>query len=277
MTALIAGCGDLGTEIGLRLAATGRVVHGLRRNPEKLPDAITGHGVDLSREVPTIGRGTEIVVMATSADTRSEQGYRRAYLEALRNLLDAVADRPPRRMLLVSSTGVYGSPEGWVDEETPARPETPTARVLLEAEELLRRRMPGAVSLRLAGLYGPGRGRLIEQVRTGDVATRGADRYTNRIHRDDAAAAAVHLVTRHEQPHPVYVGVDDEPSPRSAVLAYLAGELGLPPPTPLPGSAVPTGKRCRNERLRSTGFRFRHPTYREGYRAVLAGEGTRHP
>lgn len=37
-----------------------------------------------------------------------------------------------------------------------------------------------------------------------------------------------------------------------------------------------TDKRLSNALLKSSGFSFRYPRYREGYRAVLAGEGTRY-
>ena len=46
----------------------------------------------------------------------------------------------------------------------------PDRQVLVEAEALLRERAPGAVLLRLSGVYGPGRERLIDQVRSGPRA-----------------------------------------------------------------------------------------------------------
>ena len=53
----------------------------------------------------------------------------------------------------------------------------------------------------------------------------------------------------------------------------VAAELGVPEPPLRPGIGTPTGKRCSNDRLMGTGFSLRYPTYREGYRTVLAGEG----
>jgi nucleoside-diphosphate-sugar epimerase len=153
--------------------------------------------------------------------------------------------------------------------------------VLVEAEDLLRSRLSGTsttTSLRLGGIYGPGRTRLIDQVRSGSAVIPEDLRYTNRIHRDDAAAAIVHLATMADAPAPVYVGVDDEPADLGAVLRFLASELGLPEPQA--GDAGPArggNKRCRNDLLRKTGFNFTFPTFREGYRDVIAGNGSRHP
>ena len=136
------------------------------------------------------------------------------------------------------------------------------------------------VVLRLGGIYGPGRTRLIDQVRGGTAVAPAEPRYTNRIHRDDAAAAIVHLCTMAADPGPVYLGVDNDPAELGEVQRFLAAELGLPRPASAAVCGEPSrggNKRCSNALLRSTGFEFTYPTFREGYRAILAGEGVRHP
>ncbi|TFB56896.1 NAD-dependent epimerase/dehydratase family protein [Cryobacterium sp. Sr3] len=297
MKVLIAGCGDLGTEVGLRFAALGHRVVGLRRNAAVLPAGIEGQSVDLSAHKPVVPADTEIVIVAIAAGNPSPAVYRAAYVDGLQNLLDALdeADVTPRRVLLVSSTAVYDvSDESWVDEQTPANPRPGTDAILLEAERMLHARIPAAVVFRLSGIYGPGRERLITQVRSGRTTASASARHTNRIHRDDAAAAIVHLMLREEAPATLYLGVDSAPVRGGEVLAFLAEELGLPAPKPeapgAPGTttAAPTrpvprdsqrggDKRLRNHLLLGTGFTFSYPTYREGYRAVLAGRGIRHP
>lgn len=291
MAVLIAGCGDLGTEAGLRFAAAGHRVIGWRRSPEKLPAQLEGAAVDLTGPLPAIPADTEIVVIATAAAVRTEAAYRSAYVDALANLLDAMEydGVRPRRVLFVSSTAVYGENDGGkVDETTPARPSSATGRILREAEDLLHARLPSAIVLRLGGIYGPGRTRLIDHVRQGTAVIPDPPRLTNRIHRDDAAAAIVHLTTAVEAPEQIYLGVDSEPAELGEVLRFLAAELGVPEPrtgAAASGSADNArggdsrggDKRCSNSRLLATGFRFRFPSFREGYRAVLAGEGVRHP
>lgn len=278
MSVVIAGCGDLGTEIGLRLAEQGHEVVGLRRHAERVPAPLTGLPVDLRTEVPQLPGDVELLVVATAADGRTPEDYRAAYVDGLRNLLTGVleAGALPRRALLISSTAVCGDGDGEeVTEDDPPAPATPTAEVLLEAEEIFHEHFPHGTVLRLAGIYGPGRTRLIDRARAGAAA--GAA-WTNRIHRDDAAAAAVHLLTMAAQPLTLYLGVDDEPARERDVLAFLAEQLGAPPPEDVPEADAPRrgSKRLSNRRLRASGFALRHPTYREGYRAVLAGEGERH-
>ena len=281
MTVLIAGCGDLGTEVGLRLHTLGRHVVGLRRRAELLPPGIDGHSVDLAREKPVVPPDTDTVIVAIAAGSPDPEVYRAAYVTGLANLLDALDEAlvTPSRFLLVSSTAVYNIDDGsTVDEQTPANPGGGTDAILLEAEELLRSRVPNAVVLRLGGVYGPGRERLISQVRAGRATLADRSRLTNRIHRDDAAALIVHLMLRPATPETLYLGVDSTPVPGVEVLAFLAAELGLPNP-----EIVETGgrrggnKSISNRRVLDTGFVFSYPSYREGYRAVLAGGATRHP
>jgi nucleoside-diphosphate-sugar epimerase len=282
--ALVAGCGDLGTEIGLRLAALGHEVHGLRRHPEVLPPPIAPLTGDLTTDggLPPLPSDLDLVVHA-AAGARGADGYRALYRDGLRRVLDAVAATGASpRVLFVSATSVYGVTDGSeVDETTPTRPATETGEVLLEAEALLHDRPLPTTALRLAGIYGPGRTRLIDQVRDGSARLPDPPVHTNRIHRDDAAAAAVHLLTEVPGPEATYLGVDDDPADKAEVLRFLADEIGVPHPPPA-ASAEPVrrrggDKRCRNDRLRATGWVPTFPTYREGYRAVLSGVGRRHP
>lgn len=286
MTVLLAGCGDLGTEAGLRFAGLGHKVVGWRRSPAKLPSAIQGAAADLGTpNLPPVPADTSAVVIAVAADEPTEEAYRAAYLRGVTNVLDALERDGvvPGRVLFVSSTAVYGDAGGgWVDEATPAAPGGFSGRVLVEAEELLHGRLAGTgtstVSLRLGGIYGPGRTRLIDQVRGGSAVVPRDVRYTNRIHRDDAAAAIVHLATMAATPAPTYIGVDNDPADLGTVLRFLALELGLgEPPVGDAGPARGGNKRCRNDLLRSTGFGFTFPSFREGYRDILAGNGVRHP
>jgi nucleoside-diphosphate-sugar epimerase len=293
MTVLLAGCGDLGTEAGLRFAAAGHRVVGWRRSPEKLPAEIEGIAADLtSSELPPVPADTSAVVVAIAAGSATEDAYRAAYVNGLSNVLDAVlaSDAGIGRVLFVSSTAVYGDAGGgWIDESTTPEPGSFSGRVLREAEELLFNRLGGSditpVVLRLGGIYGPGRTRLIDQVRGGTAVSPAEPRFTNRIHRDDAAAVIVRLCTMAAVPGPVYLGVDNDPAELGEVLRFLAAELGLPQPPSSAGSPSRTGgepsrggnKRCSNELLRSTGFEFQYPSFREGYRDILTGVGVRHP
>ncbi|WP_457205625.1 NAD-dependent epimerase/dehydratase family protein [Nocardioides sp. P5_C9_2] len=267
---LLVGCGDLGSAIGLRLAGRGHDVLALRREAARVPAPLRGRSVDLTIETPTLSDlRARYLVVALTARPRTEEAYRTTYVEGMRRALDAVAatGTVPERAVLVSSTAVHGSRTRppLDDEATPPRPADGPGRMLLAAEELFHARLPGGTVLRLSGLYGGPSTRLVDTVREGRVDD--PHRWTNRIHRDDAADAVVHLLSRPGTPASLYLGTDDEPAQLGDVAAYLAERLGAPrPPAADPGQGH--GKRLSNARLRATGWRPTRPSYREGYADV---------
>ncbi|HXH03795.1 MAG TPA: SDR family oxidoreductase [Candidatus Competibacteraceae bacterium] len=270
---LIAGCGDVGTTLGLLLAAQGHVVWGLRRDPAPLPTPIRAIAADLGDPVTLEHLPPELdyVFYTAAAGARDEAHYRAVYVEGIGHLLDALAGQPLRRVFLTSSTSVYAQDDGgWVDEDSPAAGQGTSGRLIREGEQRLLAGPFPATVVRFAGIYGPGRTRLLEQVRAGRPCQAEPPQWSNRIHRDDCARVLAHLLTL-EQPAPLYLAVDDEPAPLHEVLAWLAQRLELPAP-PIVNPPLPAGqnKRCRNARLRATGFVFRYPSYREGYGAMLA-------
>lgn len=276
---LLIGCGELGIDIGQRLAGLGHTVLGVRRNADRIPTPLRGLSADLTIEEPALPRmDLGFLVVALTARPRTEEAYRATYVDGMGRALDTLvrSGQTPDRAVLVSSTGVFGDLPSDVlaDENTTPRPTDGPARMLLAAEELFAERLPGGTVLRLSGLYGGASRRLYDQVREGRVTD--PNRWTNRIHRSDAAEAVVHLLTRPERPEPLYVGTDNEPALLGDVAAHLARLLSAPSPAPAPppvDAAEAHGKRLSNTRLRSTGWRPTYPTYREGYGASVALDG----
>ncbi len=267
MAVLVAGCGYVGGALAQELLVRGDRVYGLRRDVSKLPVGVIRLSADLvdaqavSRVLAPVAHDIDRLVYAASADERTEAAYRRTYVAGLDHVLRALVSAPLNRAVFTASTAVYGQQDGWVEEDSPTQPRSFTGRVLLEAEARLRQAPCRTVSLRLAGIYGPGRTRLVSQVEAGAL---GANRWTNRIHRDDCAGALAMLL-RLEDPAPVYIGVDDAPAPLGEVAAFIAAELGVAPPRLVD---PPSGKRCRNARL-CRHYALRYPTYRDGYGAIV--------
>src|SRR5690554_5017973 len=106
---LVAGCGKLGGDIALALADTAQV-YGLRRNPDKVPDGITGIGADLTRPETLQGKlpdNLDIVIYCLTPSSYDDEGYHNAYVAGLQNLLDAIGNNPLSRLFFISSTSVY--------------------------------------------------------------------------------------------------------------------------------------------------------------------------
>jgi nucleoside-diphosphate-sugar epimerase len=269
---LIAGCGYVGTALGHALVQRGDEVWALRRDTKGLPAAFHGISADLNDRdaLAALPPTLDYVVFAASAGESSDAAYERTYVSALRSLVSALERRSVQRLFFISSTAVYAQQDGeWVDETSETAPTHFSGRRTLEAEALLRAGPLPATALRCAGIYGPGRTRLIDSVRSGTA--RGSLRFTNRIHRDDIAGAIVHLVERGTAA-PVLILSDDDPAPQHDVLRYLARKLGVAEPSAAEGvDADGRGgnKRCRNARLLATGYQLLYPTYRQGYDAML--------
>lgn len=272
---VIAGCGDVGSALGVRLAQAGHDVWGVRRRVERLPAGLRGVAADLSEpsSLSALPPDPEVIVYAAAADERSEAAYRRAYVDGVRNVMRATATSETVRLFaFTSSTAVYGQQDGgWIDEASDTEPAGFNGRLVLEGERLVLGSGLPAVVVRLAGIYGPGRTRLVDDVRAGRAVCRGAGPvYTNRIHRDDCAGALQHVLGL-PHPDPVWLVADDEPAARCDVLCWLASRLGVDPPAHVDGPPEPPGKRCRNTKLRRSGWTPHYPTFREGYEAVLRG------
>lgn len=277
---LIAGCGDLGTAAGLALAARGHTVIGLRRRAEPLPAPLHTLQADLTQP-PTLARlpdGISLVYYIATPDGFDDDAYRLAYVEGLRNLLDALGrqQQAPRRLVLVSSTAVYGQLNGeWVDEDSPTEPNSFSGRRMLESEQLALSSGIPCTILRFGGIYGPGRERMLTKVRNGEPCPATPPLYTNRIHRDDCVQTLLHVADE-QVPPGLYLATDDAPCTQCELMDWLASQLGLPKPprtAAAPGGRRGSNKRCRNDRLKATGFRLRYPSYREGYGALIAAGG----
>ena len=106
---LIAGCGDLGCELGRLLVGDGIVTAGLRRSGEPLPHGIAtiAAGVTQPNTLQRLAAlRPQILVYSVAADSGSDDSYRRHYVDGLRNVLAALQGTPLRHVFFVSSTRV---------------------------------------------------------------------------------------------------------------------------------------------------------------------------
>ncbi|MCE2827318.1 MAG: SDR family oxidoreductase [Verrucomicrobium sp.] len=290
MRILIVGCGYVGLELGRRLASSGAEVLGLRRRGDD-DGLMAGAGLqavhgDLTRpeDLEAIPGDFDAVVSTVSSGRGGIDAYHQVYLGGAGNLVDWSRRRRAGRLVWVSSTSVYGQADGsWVTEDSPTAPEEPTSRCLVAAEQAITEGTRSGVVptqiVRVAGIYGPGRGHLFRQFIAGEARLDpGQSPWMNMIHRDDVASALEAVLHRGE-PGRIYNAVDDEPVTRGEFLRYLAQATGLPlAPAAEAGGSVPTrkrgstNKRVSNGRLREElGWRPRFPTWREGYAEAIAG------
>src|SRR5690554_3657023 len=197
------------------------------------------------------------ILYAPSPDSRTAEDYAGVYSLGLPRLLNSLPSGCLSRLercVLVGSSAVWAPSVDWVDEDTPVTKTGFRAASLLDAEAALTTMLPPGVgvTLRLSGLYGPERLRLLNGLRAGTItAPDGVGHWSNRIHIDDAAQACAHLLAM-DTPQSVYIGTDDHPMPTAQLYDALARLLGAP--VPARRSQAPDGKRLSNARLRASGW-----------------------
>ncbi|MHC8944303.1 Rossmann-fold NAD(P)-binding domain-containing protein [Advenella incenata] len=214
--------------------------------------------------------GITHILYAPSPDSRTEAHYTGVYSLGLPRLLSSLPAgclNRLQRCVLVGSSAVWRPSDDWVDEDTPVERTNFRAASLLEAEDALHASLPpgAGVSLRLSGLYGPGRVQLLKGLQAGTItAPDGPGHWANRIHIDDAARACAHLLTI-TNPQPLYIGTDNCPMPTAELYDALAQMVGAS--LPARQLRAPSGKRLSNARLRASGWTPAWSNALEGYAA----------
>ena len=271
---LVIGCGDLGLRLAQQLAPQGYAVTGLRRSAKAdLPflNYVVGDAADVETLTSLLSNGFDIIVITMTPGERTDSGYRRAYVDTCTQLIHSLHASNQRPLLLfVSSTGVYAQDDGtWINEESPTTPESFSGIRLLEAEQAIAQSGFAYTVIRFSGIYGPGRNRLIEQVKQGRASASRA--YTNRIHADDCAGVLAHLIKLSKQQPlaSLYLASDCAPTLMVNVVSWIAEQLNVE--NFLSPDAVNErgNKRIDNRRLLQSGYRFIYPDYKEGYREII--------
>jgi nucleoside-diphosphate-sugar epimerase len=272
-TALIVGLGDLGTALAKQLTAEGLQVIGVRRRVASMHGNITVMHADVTQPASLHGLENvkpDILIYCVAASGQSDAEYKAAYVDGLRHVLETQHNNAQlKHVFFVSSTRVYGQDvDVLLDESIPAIPADFGGERLLEAEALLSQLRCGATALRLSGIYGPGRLRMINLAKSPDNWPK-QNSWSNRIHRDDAANFIVFLCKQALVKQPVescYIVTDSMPVPQYEVLGWIADATHVDKPLQV---AANGGKRLSNQRLLATGFKLQYPDYQAGYRALL--------
>lgn len=161
----------------------------------------------------------------------------------------------PRRIVVLGSTSAYdlgdsqAYPPPWIDETAPIDLTKPR----VQGEEYLRLEQ-GAIVLRVAGIYGPGRNPL-DWIRTGRVKP--SRKYVNLIHVEDLAAICLAALER-GTPGEVYNVSDGTPHTWEDICRTAEQRWNVR--SPQTAATQDLGKRLSNAKLtQKLGYRIRHP------------------
>lgn len=274
-TLLSLGHGYSASALAARLIPMGWTVIGTCRTAERA-EVLRAAGVEPLMWPDDLGsalsRATHVLASA------APDGLGDPFLQAAERALRSAR---PDWVGYLSTTAVYGDHQGgWVDETTPATPQSLRARQRVLAEEQWQATGLPVHVFRLAGIYGPGRGPF-EKVRDGSARRIiKPGQVFSRIHVDDIVEILLASIAR-PNPGAVYNACDDDPAPPEDVLSFAAQLLNLPEPpavpyeqadmSPMARSFYAESKRVRNNRIKDElGVRLTYPDYRAGLTGLLA-------
>lgn len=276
MNLMIFGCGYSGSAIAQAFRAKGAQVAGTVRSAQKALDLATHDikafvfdGSPFSRELEAQLRETTHLVQSIPPGRDGDP-----LLPLLDGRLQSLC--PELKWIgYLSTVGVYGDHGGgWVNEETPGSPILGRSIERVDTEEAWEAagRSVGVpvASLRLSGIYGPGRNAFVNLSQGKARRIIKKDQVFNRIRVEDIGSATLFLGERAFGG--IYNVTDDEPAPPQDVIAEAARLMGIAPPpdqdfdtaemTPMARSFYGANKRVSNMKIKQAGFHFRFPEYR---------------
>ncbi len=261
---LILGCGYAGAAIARLARARGLAVVANVRSDARA-SALHSEGFDVLQRpgldetvASDVSKGTHVVI-AFPPDGSTDA-------------LVATGLRDATRITYLSSTGVYGSHRGVVDDETAVATLASGDRgaKILAAEDVYR--TAGATVLRCPALYGPERGLHVRVVRGEHRIPGDGTRFLSRIHVEDLAQLVLAALPRGDT---MVVG-DLEPAPHGDVVRFICESYGVPMPPFVPLESVHESLRAdrrvdASRALAASGITLRYPSYRDGMSATATG------
>jgi len=273
---LIIGCGQLGFSIVNNADSDVFKLYGFSRSLRKSPASIEMHQVDiLKTEAIDVIKliSPEIIIYAVSADTQSIESYQDHYVVGLKKTYEAILEIDHfKHLFFVSSTRVYGQKTTKILSELDiAEPSDYGGEALMEAETVARQLKDKATILRLSGIYGSNRKRMIQLAQSNPGNWPATNNWSNRIHEEDAARFIVFLMKRimmNESIEPLYLVTDGVPTKQYDVLTWIRNRLQLTTDTiELP--ILESGKQLQSVLLNQTGFVLKYPDFTYGYEAII--------
>jgi nucleoside-diphosphate-sugar epimerase len=232
---LLIGCGDVGLRAARMMRGRARVI-GVVRRAEEIP-RLRSHGVvpvvadlDDLASLRRLALAPFAVLHCAPPPSEGRDDPRTQKLVAALTRARII----PQRLVYISTSGVYGDCAGARVEETrPRKPQTPRARRGAAAEDRLRdwsaRNGVKLAILRAPGIYSDARLPLERLKQATPVLAADDDVFTNHIHADDLARAAVSAIFQ-GRPQRAYNVADDSEMKMGTWFDTVADAFHLPRP-----------------------------------------------
>jgi len=231
---IIIGCGYVGQRVAQKLQQQRKVITGIVRSDTTIAALkkinIDTIQCDLETEALVVNStlNESIFYFAPPPSQGKEDLGMKTFIDGL------ATSGLPRRIVYISTTGVYGNCKGeWVDETHPANPQADRAKRRWHAEQLLQKLADETkveiIILRVAGIYGKNKLPLERIKKAMPMIAEKDAPWTNRIHADDlvrSCIAAMESGINRE----IYNVCDGSPSNMADYFNQVADKAGLTRP-----------------------------------------------
>lgn len=219
------------------------------------------HALNLTKLAPI-----DAVYILLAPDQKDANAYRETFVEPILNIQHALAEHPLQKVIVVSSTRVYGEKEGeYIDDTTAVQPNDEQGHILREMELAWQTAYPKqTIIVRPTGIYGTSVQRMVKLACT--TSSYPNRHWSNRIHIEDLAAFLAYLLTL-KQPQASYICSDSLPIPQHEIIQWFQQQLHKPQLTLV--SKHETGKRIIATRMQQLTFKLRHQNCFESYLKIL--------
>ena len=282
---LIIGCGDIGLRVAKQLAKSCRV-YALTSQKTRFQELRAVGAMPILGDLDKpdslwrlSGLAETVIHLAPPQNTGHRDCRTRNLLRILAQGSDTV-----RRLIYVSTTGVYGDHAGArVSELTPVNPQSERAKRRVDAETSLRLWAPAhgvaLTILRVPGIYAVDR-LPVDRIKAGTPALVSAeDAYSNHIQSDDLARLVCAAVY-HGKPQRIINACDGGETKMGDYFDEVADAFGLDRPPRLPGtelekivspmlwSFMRESRRVTNKRLSELKTPLRYPSISEFLKTI---------
>jgi len=269
---LIIGQGDIGLPVTNKLAQDSFNVTGLARNEREhyhLDSEATFMQADaLTLTAEQLQDFTHMAIIVTP-DDYSTSGYHESYF-AINQHLATLAPKLTnlKRIVFISSTGIYGQDNGeWIDENTaPVSPEREASTVILQAEQVLQQGFGDkAIIIRPSGIYGRARLMRLRKAKEKQKEPVAAQHWSNRIMDRDLVNIITNVLTI-DAPKSLYIATDYASVTTHDLGVWLSEQIGETPPVIDHSKTAVTGKRLHSNIPLAW---LDYPDWQAGYRDIL--------
>ena len=220
------------------------------------------HQLDLTGYAPI-----DFVYVLLSPKVPSIEAYQSIYLDSALPIIQALKSHPVKRIIVVSSTRVYGQNAGEeVNDDSAIQPSDAQGKVLYQMEQsYINAFAERCCIVRPSGIYGTSIARMQKLA----VTTKNYPNlhWSNRIHIEDLSRFLSQMI-HVEHPEKSYILTNNQPQLLHETIQWFQKKMNVPLLSVATNKV--TGKKLYATHMQQLGFQLQHPNCYIDYAALLA-------